>query len=58
MSLKDEERQTLISLYLKKSDEAFEDATDIDINGEELYSTMFLVESETFNNKILKLCHI
>lgn len=26
MSLKDEERQTLISLYLKKSDEAFEDA--------------------------------
>lgn len=37
--------------------EPFEDATDIEISGEDLYRTMFLVESEIFNNKILKLCH-
>ena len=49
---------TLLDDNYTPIDEAFEDATDIDINGEELYSTMFLVESETFNNKILKLCHI
>jgi hypothetical protein len=49
---------TLLDDNYTPIDEAFEVATDIDINGEELYSTMFLVESETFNNKILKLCHI
>lgn len=49
---------TLLDDSYTPIDEAFEDATDIDVNGEELYSTMFLVESETFNNKILKLCHI
>lgn len=41
-----------------QKDEPFEDETDIEITGEKLYQTMFLVESESFNNKILKLCHI
>ena len=38
--------------------EPFEDATDVEVGGDELFRTMFLVESNTFNNKILKLCHI
>ena len=49
---------TLLDDSYTPIDEAFEDSTDININGEKLYSTMFLVESDTFNNKILKLCHI
>ena len=38
--------------------ESFEEATDIEISGDKLFRTMFLVESNSFNNKILKLCHI
>lgn len=38
--------------------ESFEETTDVKISGDKLYRTMFLVESNTFNNKILKLCHI
>ena len=49
---------TLLDDSYTPIDEAFEDATDIDINGEELYRTMFLVKSKSFNNKILKLCQI
>lgn len=49
---------TLLDDSYTPKDEAFEDATDIDINSEELYSTMFLIKSESFNKKILKLCQI
>lgn len=39
-------------------DDAFDDETNIAINGDDLFGTMFLVESKTFRNKILKICHI
>lgn len=49
---------TLLSDNYTPGAESFTEVTDVKINGDKLFGAMFLVESQFFNNKILKLCHI
>lgn len=51
-------RFTLLDSNYQQKGDSFDKSTDIEIHGEELYKTMFLVESKVIKNKILKICHI
>jgi len=49
---------TLLDSNYQQKGDSFDKSTDIEIHGEELYKTMFLVESKVIKNKILKICHM
>lgn len=51
-------RFTLLDEDYHPKGKSFDKAKDFEIKGEDLYKTMFLVESKIINNKILKICHI
>lgn len=51
-------RFTLLDNNYQPQGDSFDKSTDIEIKGEDLYNTIFLLESKNIKNKILKLCQI